>query len=182
MSFPKNIAIKESLIELRKLQKSSIPMIATRIKVLIEFKKHEAVGISKRVVADIVGVNHNSVQSWRTLYQQGGIEAILKHERTEGRPSMITAEEHLLIEEKLNDPKNGLRGYVELLQWAEAEFKKTFKYNTLMKYSIRHFGSKVKVARKSHVKKDEAAVTTFKKTSVKTAKKSAKSNSKTTKR
>ena len=182
MSFPKNIIIKESLPQLRKLQKSSITMIATRIKVLIEFKKHEAIGISKRAVADIVGVNHNSVQSWRTIYQQGGIEAIMKHERKEGRPSTITSEEHLLIEKKLNDPQNGLRGYVELLQWAEAEFKKTFKYNTLMKYSVRHFGSKVKVARKSHVKKDEVAVTTFKKISVKAAKKLAGSISKTTKR
>jgi transposase len=139
----------------------------------IEFKKNEITGISKRVVADIVGVNHNSVQTWRTIYQQGGIAAILKHDRKEGRPSAITAEEHLLIEKKLHDPKNGLRGYVELLSWVEAEFKKTIKYNTLLKYSVRHFGSKIKVARKSHIKKDEEAVVTFKKTSAKNVKKSA---------
>lgn len=181
MSSPKQIIIKESLAQLRKLQKDSIPMIANRIRVLIEFKKNEDTGISKRVVADTVGVNHNSVQTWRTLYQKGGIEAILKHERKAGRPSAITAEEHLSIEKKLHDPKNGLRGYVELLNWVEAEFKKTIKYNTLLKYSMRHFGSKVKVARKSHVKKDEAAVVTFKKTSVSVARKSAASTSKTTK-
>lgn len=181
MSSPKQIAIKESLTELRKLQKASIPMIANRIKVLIEFKKHESTGISKRAVADIVGVNHNSVQSWRTIYQQGGIAALLKHERKEGRPSAITAEEHQLIEKKLCDPKNGLRGYVELLTWVEAEFKKTIKYNTLLKYSVRHFGSKIKVARKSHVKKDDEAVASFKKTSAKTVKKSASITSKNTK-
>lgn len=182
MSSPKQVIIKESLAQLRKLQKDSIPMIANRIRVLIEFKKNEGTGISKRVVADTVGVNHNSVQTWRTLYQKGGIEAILKHKRKEGRPSAITPEEHLLIEKKLRDPKNGLRGYVELLNWVETEFKMTIKYNTLLKYSMRHFGSKVKVARKSHVKKDEAAVATFKKTSVKVARKSAASTSKTTKR
>lgn len=182
MSSPKQIIIKETMPQLRKLQKDSIPMIANRIKVLIEFKKNESTGISKRVVADTVGVNHNSVQTWRTLYEQGGIEAILKHDRKEGRPSAITAEEHKLIEKKLHDPKNGLRGYVELLTWVEAEFKKTIKYNTLLKYSIRHFGSKVKVARKSHVKKDEEAVTTFKKTSVKPAKKLASITGKNTKR
>lgn len=171
MSSPKQIIIKETLVQLRKLQKDNIPMIANRIKVLIEFKKNEATGISKRVVADRVGVNHNSVQTWRTLYEQGGIDALLQHDRKEGRPSNITAEEHKLIEKKLHDPKNGLRGYVELLNWIETEFKKTIKYNTLLKYSIRHFGSKVKVARKSHVKKDGAAVAAFKKTLVKAAKK-----------
>ena len=51
------------------------------------------------------------------------------------------------------------------------EFKKIIKYNTLLKYSIRHFGSKVKVARKSHVKKDVAAVASFKKNSVRNVKK-----------
>ena len=182
MSSPKQIIIKESITRLRKLQKQSIPMIANRIRVLIEFKKNETTGISKRVVADAVGVNHNSVQTWRTLYEQGGIDAILKHDRKEGRPSVITAEEHQLIEKKLHDPKNGLRGYTELLTWAEEEFKKTIKYNTLLKYSIRHFSSKVKVARKSHVKKDEEAVLTFKKTSVKPAKRSASSIIKNTKR
>jgi transposase len=166
MSSPKQILIKESLAQLRKLQKDSIPMIAARIKVLIEFKKNEHTGISKRAVADTVGVNHNSVQSWRTLYEQGGIVAILKHNRREGRPSSITMEEKKLIQEKLNDPKNGLRGYVELQNWVETELKKKIKYNTLLKYSMRHFGSKVKVARKSHVKKDEEAAAEFKKTSV----------------
>jgi transposase len=173
MSFPKQITVKETLAQLRKLQKDSIPMIANRIRVLIEFKKNEPAGVSKRAVADAVGVNHNSVQAWRRLYQQGGIEAILKHDRKEGRPSVITAGEHKLIEKKLHDPKNGLRGYTELLTWAEEEFKKTIKYNTLLKYSIRHFSSKVKVARKSHVKKEEGAVLAFKKTSVKPARKSA---------
>jgi hypothetical protein len=45
------------------------------------------------------------------------------------------------------------------------------KYITLVKYAERHFGSKIKVARKSHVKKDEEAVVAFKKTSLKNVRK-----------
>lgn len=172
MSAPKTIFIKESLNELKKLQKGSIPMIGNRIRVLIEIKKNENTPLSKRAIADMVGVNHNSVQTWRKLYEQGGIEAVLFYQKQSGRPSDISPEEHLQIEKKLNDPKNGLRGYVELLTWMETEFNKTFKYNTVLKYSHRHFQSKVKVARKSHVKKDEEAVTTFKKTSVRPVNKS----------
>jgi hypothetical protein len=182
MSAPKQIKIIESISALKKLQKASIPMIATRIRVIIEFKMNEATGISKRAVADSVGVNHNSVQTWRSLYEQGGISAILRHDRKDGRPSNITPEEHKLIEQKLHDPKNGLRGYVELLSWVEEEFKKTIKYNTLLKYTTRHFGSKVKVARKSHVKKDNEAVIAFKKTSVNSAKKKVTATKKNTKR
>jgi transposase len=84
-----------------------------------------------------------------------------------GKPSVITPEEKILIEKKLKDPKNGLAGYIELQQWIEKEFKKEVKYNTILKYSMRNFGSSVKVARKSHVKKDEASVDSFKKTSFK---------------
>lgn len=182
MSSPKQIVVKETVAQLRNLQKAAIPMIANRIRVIIEFKKHEQTGISKRAVSDIVGVNHNSVQTWRSLYEQGGIEAILSYEKREGRPSGFTREEHEKMEMKLKDPKNGLRGYIELVDWAEQEFKKTFKYNTVLKYSMRHFGSKIKVARKSHVKKDDEAVSTFKKTSVKPARISATSLRKTTKR
>ena len=171
MASPKTIIIAETIGELKKLQKAHIPMIANRIKALLEFKKNEKTGISKRAVADNIGVNHNSVQTWRKLYEQGGIEAILYYQKQTGRPSDITKKEHLQIEKKLNNPKNGLRGYVELLGWMETEFKKTFKYNTVLKYSYRHFQSKIKVARKSHVKKDEEAVATFKKTLVKPAQK-----------
>lgn len=171
MSSPKQIQIKESINELRKLQKKSIPMIANRIRVLIELKKHESTGISKRAVADSVGVNQNSVQTWRTMYASGGIDAILNYQKREGRPSVLTKEEHQKIEEKLKDPKNGLRGFTELQNWVEQEFDKVILYNTLFKYSQRHFGAKVKVARKSHVKKDEKAVEDFKKTSIVSVKK-----------
>ena len=151
-------------------------MISARVRVLIEFKKNAERGISKRAVAEKVGVDPNSVQAWRTLYQKGGIEAILKHGRKGGRLSHISADEHKRIEQKLNDPRNDLRGYVELLDWVKTELGNPLKYDTLLKYCTRHFGSKVKVARKNHVKKDVEAVETFKKTSAGSVSKPQKSN------
>ena len=171
MALPKNIKVKETMAELKTLLKRASPLIAPRIRMLIEIKKTESTGISKISLASLVGVDPNSVQTWRTLYLNKGIEGILMHKKTGFRPSVFTKDEHASIEKKLKDPKNGLRGYVELLDWIEKEFKKQIKYNTLLKYSIKNFGSKVKVARKSHIKKDEEAVSTFKKTSAKSAKK-----------
>ena len=155
MSLPKQLVVKESLTELKALLKKASPLIALRLRVLIEMKKNEKTGISKRSLATIVGVDPNSVQTWRMVYSSGGLEAIQKHGKTGFRPSVFTEQEHQAIGDKLKNPNNGLRGYVELLTWAEKEFKKEIKYNTLMKYSVKNFGSKIKVARKSHIKKEE---------------------------
>lgn len=59
----------------------------------------------------------------------------------------------------------------ELKAWIEKESGKTFNYNTLLFYCIRNFSSSVKVARKSHVKKDENQGDAFKKTLDKSANK-----------
>jgi hypothetical protein len=94
----------------------------------------------------------------------------MKHKRTGFKPSVFSAIEHQKLETKLNNPQNGLQGYVELKDWLEKESGKVFNYNTLLYYCIRNFKSSVKVARKSHVKKDQNQVDTFKKTSDESAK------------
>ena len=173
MASPKQIIIKESTAELKRLLKKASPLIAPRLRVLIEIKKAGDTGISKRELASATGVNHNSAQTWRTLYSKGGINAICSHNRKGFKKSVFDKEEHNAIGKKLQDPKNGLRGYTELLDWIEREFKKEVKYNTLLKYCMKNFGSRVKVARKSHINKDEEAVNALKKTSAKAAKQSA---------
>ena len=167
MSFALYIPVTESIQELRSVLKKCGLMMQPRLKMLIVMKKAGEAGISKRALMDIVGASSQSIHNWRTAYKQGGLEALLHNGRKGkvGAPSTFTPEEHLRIEQKLRDPKNGLAGYVELQQWIEKEFKKEVKYNTVLKYAMRHFGSSVKIARKSHVKKDEEAATSFKKTS-----------------
>ena len=165
MANPKQIIIVETEKEIKNLIKKSIPFIAQRLRVLLVIKQHEKHGISKRDVSKLTGVDPNSVQNWRTLYVNKGIDGILRHNRIGFKPSVFSEEEHQKIKDKLNDPQNGLQGYVELKEWMEAEFKKEFQYRTIVNYCVVNFKSKVKVARKSHEKKDEAAIEAFKKTS-----------------
>jgi transposase len=171
MSNAKIIHIKESSRELKQLQKNQPLTILKRLNMLIELKKNGSNGLSKRQLAKLIGVDPNSIQKWRTIYINEGINGIVSHGRVGFKPSLITKEEHKKIEQKLNQTKNALRGYKELMQWIKDEFGKEIKYTTVVEYSKRHFGSKIKVARKSHVLKDEAAMATFKKTSVKSFKK-----------
>jgi len=172
MAHPLPIIVKESIPELRKLRRQHGELIGKRLLMLIEIKKHEKTGISKRDLSAITGINHNSIVTWRTQYNQAGIEPLLMHGRVGGfRKSVVTQEEHQQIETKLKVPANGIRGYVELLEWVKTRLQKDMKYITLVKYAQRHFGSKIKVARKSHVKKDEVSIDTFKKTLVRSASK-----------
>ena len=164
MASPKIIIVKESVEELRKVLKKSSNFISPRIRMLIELKKHEETGVSKRELAGILGVSHSSIQIWRTMYQEGGLSLLRSHKKIGFKPSVFTEAEQKIIEEKLKDPFNGLRGYTELLEYIDSAFNKDIKYNTLLKFCIRKFGSSVKVARKSHIKKDEKAVEAFKKT------------------
>lgn len=144
-------------------------MMQPRVRMLIAIHRAGDSGISKRQLMEQIGACSQSIHNWRTAYRKGGIAALLYNGRKgkSGRPSVFSKEEHKRLEQKLHAPRNGLVGYVELKEWIKEEFKKDVKYNTVVKYSTRHFGSGVKTARKSHIKKDEAAVGAFKKTSLK---------------
>lgn len=167
MAHALQIIVKESLNELRSMQRKHGELVGKRLLVMIEIKKNEGKCLSKRELSHLTGFNHNSIVKWRNLYNKEGIEALLTHGRRGGfKKSVFSKENHSKIEAKLNDPKNGIRGYSELLAWVRQELSVDVKYITLLKYCQKNFGSKIKVARKSHVKKDDEAVETFKKTSL----------------
>lgn len=171
MAHSKILTIKETEKEIKNLLKHSTPFIGQRLRVLLILKQNEKTGISKREAAKLAMVDPNSVHKWRTLYINEGIEGLMKHQRKGFKPSVFNSIEHDMLETKLNDPQNGLQGYVELKDWIEKETGKIFNYNTLLYYCIRNFKSSVKIARKSHVKKDENQGISFKKTSEESAKK-----------
>lgn len=173
MSSPTTFRIKESESEIKKLIKSSNSMIGKRLHALLVFKRNEKSGISKRQVADEVGVNHNSIQTWRTIYIEGGIKALMAHSNIGYKPSKINKEQEKALKVKLGDESNGIVGFNELLDWFDKKFKTEINYKTFHGFVVRKFKAKIKVARKSHVKKDPAAIEAFKKTSGKSAKKSS---------
>jgi len=79
MSHPFQITIKESISELRKFQSTSGPLISKRLLMLIEIKRYEKTGISKRDLSTITGINHNSIGKWGNQYNKEGIQPLLAH-------------------------------------------------------------------------------------------------------
>lgn len=172
MSKPTVIKVKESIKEIKSLQRKHGALISKRLQILLVIKQNEQLSLSKRELSMQTGINHNTILKWRNVYNQQGIGPFLVHGRIGGfKPSVISPTEHKKIEAILNNPKNNIRGYKELLEWVNEEFSKDLIYITLVKYVERHFKTKIKVARKSHVKKDPAMVEAFKKTSHKSASK-----------
>ena len=170
MSLPKIIVIKETESQIKHGLKTSTPFIAQRLRVLLILKQHESTGLSKREAAALAGVCPDSVHKWGTIYVRDGIEGLVKHNKIGYKPSVFTSDEHSRLEEKLNDPNNGLRGYVELKEWIRKEFGKDILYRTVVNYCVSNFHSSVKTERKSHINKDAEKVEHFKKTSDKSAK------------
>lgn len=165
-----NITVKETLSELKKMLKSSPPHQSPKLKMLIVIKQSEF-DLNKNELADQIGVNQNSAQKWRKKYQSGGIKALLSDGRIGFKPSVISKEAHEQIRIKLHNPQGAFTSFKDLQHWVDTHFTKGINYNSLRHYVKRHFGAKLKVARKSHVKKDKEAVQLFKKTSVKSVKK-----------
>ena len=164
------IIVKETLPELKKMLKGSPSHQTPKIKMLILIKESE-MDLTKNELAAQIGVNHNSAQSWRKKYQSGGIKTLLSDGRIGFKPSIISKKAHEQIRIKLHNPEGAFTSFKDLQQWVDANFAKGINYNSLRHYVKRHFGAKLKVARKSHVKKDKEAVQLFKKTSSKSVKK-----------
>ena|SRR6266478_1319485 len=162
MPHPLTFTIKESYSQLKQLRRSSRPKHQSRLQMLILLKKENR-GLSKTALSDRLGVNPNSVQQWRTNYRKGGLALLMSDKRGGNRKSVITKKTHRAIEHRLTNPNGSIRSYSELKQWIEESYQPGIAYSTLNGYVKRKFGAKLKVARKSHIKKDLKAIYAFKK-------------------
>jgi transposase len=166
MANSKNIIVKESELELKKLLRQQPLHKKNRIQMLLILKKSQ-VSLSKIELATILKINHNTAQKWRKSYFDKGIDGLLFDGRVGFKPSIINSEIHQAIEKKLTSPKDAFTSYIDLINWiVENYIPNGINYHTVNKYVKRHFGAKLKVSRKSHINKDLNALDTFKKTSV----------------
>jgi transposase len=170
MRTAKQIIVKETLPQLKALLNAQPEYLRKRINMLIFIKKRNA-PLSKNDIASGMGINHNTANSWRLKYEKGGIAALLKYDKKCFKKPMITPQVHQAIKEKLNQYNNPFTSFTELTQWIDKNFIPHINYHTVNKYTKRHFGAKLKTARKSHIKKNEQQVDDFKKNSGKNSKK-----------
>jgi transposase len=166
MALAKFILVKESEQELKLLMRKQPIHLKNRIQMLLVLKNSEVL-LSKEALSKILKINHNTAQKWRTSYSKNGLEGLLSDGRIGFKPSVISADLHQAIEKRLHSPKDAFTSYIDLMQWITDNYmSQGINYQTINSYVKRNFGAKIKVARKSHVNKNEPAVDAFKKTSL----------------
>ena len=161
MSIVKKIEVREGVVELKRLYRNAAHHLKPRIKMLLialEEDRH-----SKRKLAERLKVDPNSVQAWKVAYESGGLAGLLQDSRSGNNPSAIDQKTHAALQAKLTNTQQAPRSYKELQQWVEEHHLAGINYQTLRGYVQRHFGTKIKVVRKSHAGKDKEAVEQFKK-------------------
>ena len=155
-----NVVIKESTAELRQLQKQH-PGKYKPLQMLLVLKKQGPV--SKTQLAILLGASDKSIQSWRTKYIRAGIASLLQENRGGNKAAAISPKVNQQLSNRLNNPKEGFRSFIEIQQWLLTEFGTEMEYHAVNKYVKRKFGARLKVSRKSHVLKSPADEAVFKK-------------------
>ncbi len=157
---PLSVPVRQSISELRGLQKRhSKKYKALQMLVLLKQQGN----LSKDRLSLLLGSSDKSVSKWRNQYLAGGIAALLIDNRGGKKPGKITTAVHKKLSERLGNPKQGFRSFIEIQQWLEKEFDVAMQYHAVNKYVKRKFGARLKVSRKSHVQKSPADEVVFKK-------------------
>ena len=155
-----NISVKESIAELKRLQKHH-PGKFKQLQMLLVLKKRGPV--NKTELALLSGSGTSAVQRWRWQYIKSGVMSLLQENRGGQKPAAVTSQVHERLAMRLNNPKEGFRSFIEIQQWLLLEFSIDMEYHAVNKYVKRKFGARLKVSRKSHVLKSPAAEAVFKK-------------------
>lgn len=154
------IQVSEPAVELKARLRKTDAYLRPRITMLLYISK----GVTAvSVLCTKIGISAPTLRLWKTKYRDGGLEALVLEGRGGDKRSGITPAQKQLIVAKLSNPKDALRSYKEAQTWLKEELGIAKEYHALNKYLKRNFGTKLKVGRKSHIKKDEAAVAVFKK-------------------
>src|SRR5512144_1647496 len=163
MSRPLNIFILETADELKQLMHAQQKAkLKERVQALYLLKN----GRAKRLqdVADLLGRSPSTIESWLTRYRTGGLLSLLAWNYHGGQPPAIPEPVLTELREKLSHP-HGFKSYGEIQQRLKEEYGLEIHYKTVHQTVHYKLKAKLKVARPTHLKRDDTAVVEFKKNS-----------------
>ena len=121
-----------------------------RIRPLYLLKSGEA---KNRIdVVCMLGMCRKTIGQWLSKYEAGGLEGLLERRYAPGRQPYMTPDQLDTLRAKLNEPE-GFSSYVEIHRYVIETFDVEMSYNAI--YALVHdrWHAKLKVPRKSHIKK-----------------------------
>lgn len=158
-----NISIKEDIAYLNKsYSKATSRLEQDRIKTLLllaEKKYHFQSDIAKKL-----GRNEKTIRGWLKTYSTKGFSSLIEVKSGGNNTRTLSDAVINLIAQNITNPNTTITSYIELKLLLEEQTKEKIAYGALYSHCRRKFKSKLKVARKSHYKKDPNAEAFFKKT------------------
>lgn len=136
--------LKQLLKEERHRQKQQ------RLHMLYLFAAEQAT--TRQAAAALLGVHRETVGRWLTIYAQGGRTALLDIYVAKGKTPALPPAVVSDLEHHLTQPA-GFASYAAMRVWLLETHAVTVKLKTLQKFARRRFGTRAKVVRPTHQKK-----------------------------
>ena len=111
-----------------------------------------------------LGISLSTVRRWLNKYRLVGLKEYLKKDSRRSTSSIITTEIHNGLKSRLEDPLNPFNGFWDAQQWVKETYGVEVNYKTLWSYITDKLNGRIKIPRKSNIKKDKEAEADFFKT------------------
>ena len=146
--------IVESAEQLLKMSKKiSHPLAQARLRAFYLYKSGQSKEYGQ--IGAAVGYERHAVGNWFKLYQEKGLQATLKiNPGGYKRASVIEGKVLEELRAKLSDPTHYFTSYKQIHEWLQKEHGIHLSYEHVHWFVHRHLGAKLKVVRKSNLKKD----------------------------
>lgn len=110
---------------------------------------------NRKQVAALIGTHRISVGQWLSIYETQGLEKLLERRYAPGRVSALTEAQQEQLRAALQNPE-GFQSYGQIQDYIRETFGVEMKYKAV--YALVHgkWGAKLKVPRKSHIKKPKS--------------------------
>jgi len=108
-------------------------------------------------IAKMLSVNRITVGIWLNIYEKQGLSMLLTINTKPNRKLSIPPDVLTQLEQKLKQPE-GFKSYKEIKLWLCNEFSLNIPYRTVNGIVRNRLKAKLKVGRKSHIKKTSKSV------------------------
>ena len=148
--------ITESVAELKSmLRKTSTGFQKQRLTALFLFRSGQAT--TRKQIAEMIGVDRKTVGHWFVIYASEGLDALLTRNYSPGRPPQLTPEQQDVLRSELSKPE-GFFSYQQIIDYIEKTFDVKMNYKAVHALVHYRWKAKLKVPRKSHIKKTKKRV------------------------
>lgn len=150
---PLELEIKESEVDFIKIREKylgRLKHVDKKIQLLRLLKSDSH--FSKRRLGQHLSLNANTIQKWRLLYKEGGIDKLLGINKITPTEKQLLAEANLAISMKLRHIRNGGITFIEMHTWVREHYLPEIKYNTFYRYINRNFKAEINKFKKQRKK------------------------------